>query len=195
MSAGPSAQSRCDLNRERAVRFYEVRSRSPRSLVLVAATLLVAAFSVAGTRVSAQPGMSEERCSSNVYPTCLSAATSAFAYGDSAAALRSVVLEADNTALNGRMPVLFIHGFANSGIPAAPDWMAFDNMLVYLKDHGGLQRFKPYRVTWYSNRTCSVRCGDATGPALEQLQLDHGGRRLDNGSALLSPSVRAQHVA
>jgi len=114
--------------------------------------LLVASLALADGRASAQIGMTEQRCSGNVYPTCLSAATTAFAYGADSAALRSVLLESDNTPLNGRMPVLFIHGFANSGLPADPDWAAFDNMLVYLKEHGGFQRFKPYRITWYSNR-------------------------------------------
>jgi len=108
--------------------------------------LLVASLALADGRASAQIGMTEQRCSGNVYPTCLSAATTAFAYGADSAALRSVLLESDNTPLNGRMPVLFIHGFANSGLPADPDWAAFDNMLVYLKEHGGFQRFKPYRM-------------------------------------------------
>lgn len=66
----------------------------------------------------------------------------------------SFLKEADSSLLNGRIPLVFIHGVnLHPPVPSGPPSDDWHNLIAYLRDFTAVpSRFKPYIFTYWSNR-------------------------------------------
>lgn len=116
---------------------------------------IVTVWSLAVVLAGVNTATAQVRCAPSGTWTCVWAVERATAQADGSGPPTTVTIEPIDTPLGSRIPLLLIHGIDLVGTPASPSIEAFDNLLVYLKltNQGQFyNRFKPYRVEWFSNR-------------------------------------------